>query len=87
MSIEQIQSRQRLIQGLRNWADWLEVDSTRPVPVDVHIGTRLPDPDAVWFFTRVHNLASPRTDHAGRVYTDAVFGPVVHRIYAAGSQR
>jgi hypothetical protein len=86
MTLEAIHTRQRLIQGLRDWADWLESDSTIPAPVNLYIGTLLPDVKTVQRLARIHDLGPAQYEPGAisRTYADARFGPVVHRLYANG---
>lgn len=76
-------NRYAAMEGLRLYADWLDSDSTIPVPA-IQLGTRLKTAADVHTFARIHQLGQPWID-GNFVVTEATFGPgdaVVHRFFA-----
>jgi hypothetical protein len=82
MNSTALHGRHRYVQSLRDYADWLETDTTIPAPNDLFTGALLPDADEVAKFARVHQLGEPDLDGHGNVYADKHLGAVTHRVYA-----
>lgn len=82
MNSTALHARHRYVQSLRDYADWLEADTTIDAANDLYTGALLPSPDAVAQFAHIHRLGDPGTDGHGNVYAEKCFGPVTHRVYA-----
>jgi hypothetical protein len=81
MNSAALHDRHRYVQGLRDYADWLESDHTIPAPNDLLTGVRLATAGDVEAFARIHRLGDTAVNAHGQTYASKRFGPVTYRAY------